>query len=80
MSTVNKNLLDLALRGKLVGAKIHTKDGVKTVDEFVDYDSMTHTFILKFTNGDIQEISDKMKFEVEYAGLNDLKPNKKRIK
>lgn len=81
MATQFKNLMDLALRQALVGAKIYTKEGIKIVEEFVDYDSITHNFIIKFTNGDIQEISDKIKFEVEIDKERPAKknPNKKRV-
>ena len=67
---VNKNLLDLALRQELIGAIIHLEDGVKTVEEMIEYDSMTHTFTLKFTNGDIQELSDKLRFPIEVAAAS----------
>ena len=80
MSILKKNLMDLALRNKLVGSKVYLEDGIKTIEEFIDYDSITHTFMIKFTNGDIQEISDKLKFTVEVDGLEEQKPNKKRAK
>lgn len=81
MATQLKNLMDLALKQTLVGTKIITKEGIKTVLEFVDYDSMTHNFIIKFTNGDIQEISDKIKFEIEIDVDRPAKktPTKNRI-
>lgn len=71
--------MDLQLRQQLVGAKLHTNDGIKTVESFEKYDSITHTFTIKFTNGDIQEVPDKDVFTVEVTDLAELKPNKKRV-
>ena len=81
MATVKKNLMDLALRQSLIGAQIVTSEGTKTISEFIDYDSMTHSFTIEFTNGDIQEISDKLKFEIVIDANNKAKknPNKKRV-
>ena len=86
MNKIKKNLMELAIRQQLEGSKIYVYEDdievLKTVSEFIKYDSMTHTFILEFDNGDIQELSDKIMFDVEFSDIEyqtqSKKPNKKR--
>ena len=88
MSKIKKNLMDLALRQQLVGSQIYLyideTEELKTVTEMIKYDSMTHTFVLEFDNGDIQELSDKVVFDIELEEVEyekqSKKPNKKRGK
>ena len=58
MNIIKKNLMDLALRNLLIGTKIffieNNMEVFKIIEDFIEYDSITHTFKLKFTNGDIQ--------------------------
>lgn len=79
MAFIKKNLMDLALRQELKGAKINIKGIIKEIKNFIDYDSMSATFRLEFKDGDILELSDKIKFDVEIKGQIKIdKPNKNR--
>ena len=80
----NKNLLFLWIEGLLKGAILYMEnDEPKKVKEILNYDSITHTFRLKFTDGDILVLSDKDRYFCKVRKPNiqiDVKPNKKRKK
>lgn len=89
MELSQRNLTFLALRGELIGTVIYTDEGEFKVLELLDYDSMTHTFLLNVQDvNNIKEItnrdfSDKQRYTVEqnekreYPNDKRLKPNKK---
>ena len=89
MASIKNNLINLALKQKIIGSRIFYTDvdgdGVLDASSIIDdfeYDSMTHTFTLQFDNGEIVEFSDKMKYEFEIPNdaVIELKPNGKRKK
>lgn len=85
MATQLKNLMFLMLTNNYIGATIELEEGTKVIEDILDYDSLTHVFIVQFTNGDIQQISDKLRVKVILAdAIIDskvrVKPNIKRAK
>jgi len=89
MAIIKNNLMNLALKQKIIGSKIFyvdvdgdgELDSSSVINDF-DYDSMTHTFTLMFDNGEIVEFSDKLKYKLEVPdnSVKPLIPNKKRKK
>jgi len=89
MAIIKNNLMNLALKQKIIGSKIYyidndgdgELDASSVINDF-DYDSMTHTFTLMFDNGEIVEFSDKIKYDLEIPdnSVNLLIPNRKRKK
>lgn len=59
------------------GTTIHFEDGDKEIEDYIRYDSNTHTVTLKFTDGTIMEVPDKPIYEVDSV-IPDIKPNEKR--
>lgn len=39
----------------------------KIIKTITDYDSLTHVFTVEFTNGDVQQISDKIRIGVVFT-------------
>lgn len=77
-----KNLFFLWIEGLLPNCTLILEDGTeKTVEKVLDYDSITHTLRLKFTDGDILVLPDKDRYVVKIpTSIPDIviKPNKKR--
>jgi len=87
MAIIKSNLMNLALKQKLINSKMYytTRDtnnvvsDIENIIEDFDYDSMTHTFLVKFTNGDTVEFSDKIKYEFEVGdNFTDIFQGKKK--
>lgn len=84
MELSQRNLTFLAFREELIGTVIHTEDGKFKVLEMLDYDSMTHSFLLSVNNESAnetsnREFSDKCRYNVELATKRQY-PNDKRLK
>lgn len=83
MATQHKNIMFLALTNNYIGTTIYLDDGAKVIKDILDYDSITHVFNVEFENGDIQQLSDKTRYKVEFpTSTLDTKvrrrPNKRR--
>lgn len=84
MGMNQRSLSFLAFKNELENSVIHTSDGVFRVVDFLNYDSMTHSFLLRVENVDTHEISvrecsDKHQYDVEEVQDKE-RPNKKRLK
>jgi hypothetical protein len=85
-NTLKTSIMNVLLHEALVGAKIYLEDNDEglIVTEFIEYDSMTHTFTLNFSDETIREISDKKKYTIEviesYYNKMSKQPNHKRVK
>lgn len=84
MELSQRNLTFLSLRGELIGTTVYTDAGHFKVLELLDYDSMTHTFLLSVQNMDTlivsnRDFSDKQRYTVEQNEKREY-PNDKRLK
>jgi len=86
-NTLKTSIMNVLLHEALVGAKIYLDDDNDDgliITEFIEYDSMTHTFTLNFSDETIREISDKKKYTIEviesYYDKMSKQPNHKRVK
>ncbi len=88
MELSQRNLMFLAHNQELVGTTIVTEHGEFKVLDYLDYDSMTHTFSFEVQNTDTLEVtcrefSDKSRYDVylskrrKYANSTRLTPKRR---
>ena len=58
------DLLELAIKGKLIGSVVYTSEGEKTVADF-GLDNTTDTIILEWTDGTKREFNMRQKYKVD---------------
>jgi len=77
--TINTNATNLVFKQQLIGSTIVLSDGEFEIVDF-EYDSRTHTFTLEYSDGNSQEISDKLIYPFKVDGGKKIKATKKRGK
>lgn len=84
MEQSQRNLMFLAHNNELIGTIIKTNAGDFTILDYLDYDSMTHTFTFEVQNVNdiddirISEFSDKTRYDVMLSKGRRY-PNNKRL-
>ena len=89
MEQSQRNLMFLAHNNELIGTTVVTDEGNFEILDYLDYDSMTHTFTFEMRNVNdiadtrITQLSDKAKYDViltngrKYPNNKRLNPKKK---
>ena len=76
------NIISLVLCNELIGVSFTTTEGTFKVLQLIEYDSMTHQFILEVQDTNtldvsVREFSDKLRYECELP--KKASPNNKRL-